>query len=71
MAAVIVLIFTEQRALFVKDCLELIFRSCLVSPLNAEELVFESGMTVLYSIFDFYKSILIIAILNDLLFKFK
>ena len=46
--------FTEKRALFVKDCLELIFRSCLVSPLNAEELVSESGITVLYSIFDFY-----------------
>ncbi len=47
-------LFTEKRALFVKYCLELIFRSCLVSPLNAEELVSESGIAVLYSIFDFY-----------------
>lgn len=46
--------FTERRAFFVKDCLELIFRSCLVSPLNAEELVSESGITILYSIFDFF-----------------
>ena len=46
--------FTERRALFVKDCLELVFRSCLVSPLNADELVSESGITILYSVFDFF-----------------
>ena len=46
--------FTERRALFVRDSLELIFRTCLVSPLNAEELVSESGIIILYSVFDFY-----------------
>jgi hypothetical protein len=45
---------TERRALFVRDSVELIFRTCLVSPLNAEELVTESGIAILYSIFDFY-----------------
>ena len=46
--------FTERRAFFIKDCLELVFRTCLVSPLNAEELVAESGISILYSIFDFF-----------------
>lgn len=46
--------FTERRAFFIKDSLELIFRTCLVSPLNAEELVAESGISTLYSIFDFF-----------------
>lgn len=46
--------FTERRAFFIKDCLELVFRTCLVSPLNAEELVAESGISTLYSIFDFF-----------------
>jgi len=44
----------ERRALFVRDALTLIFRTCLVSPLNAEELVSEAGIPILYSVFDFY-----------------
>ena len=47
-------VFGERRALFIRDCLELVFRSCLISPLNAEELVSESGIPILYSIFDFF-----------------
>jgi len=45
---------TKRRASFIRDSVELIFRTCLVSPMNAEELISESGITVLYSIFGFY-----------------
>jgi hypothetical protein len=44
----------QKRATFVKYTVELVYRTCLVSPLNAEELVSESGVLVLDSIFDFY-----------------
>jgi DnaJ family protein C protein 13 len=44
----------EKRAEFVKETAELVFRTCLVSPLNAEELVCESGVVVLDAVFDFY-----------------
>ncbi|CAJ1946333.1 unnamed protein product [Cylindrotheca closterium] len=43
-----------KRAEFVRDAVELLFRTCLVSPLNAEELVAESGVEVLESLLDFY-----------------
>ena len=46
--------FSERRASFIRDSAELIFRTCLVSPLNAEELVSESGIPILYSVFDFF-----------------
>lgn len=45
---------TARRSAFIKDTAELIFRTCLVSPLNAEELVSESGVVVLDNILDFY-----------------
>ncbi|KAL3922961.1 MAG: hypothetical protein SGILL_001924 [Bacillariaceae sp.] len=45
---------SKTRAEFVKDTVELVFRSCLVSPLNAEELVTESGAVILDALLDFY-----------------
>ena len=44
----------EKRAVFVRDVTELTFRTCLVSPLNAEELIAENGVVVLDEILDFY-----------------
>lgn len=44
----------SKRAHFVRDAVELLFRTCLVSPLNAEELVAESGVMILESLLDFY-----------------
>lgn len=54
----------ESRALFIRDTVELTFRTCLVSPLNAEELVSESGVTILDSILDYY--IFAASLLNDI-----
>jgi hypothetical protein len=45
---------TTARSIFVKDTVELIFRTCLISPLNAEELVTENGVVILDEILDFY-----------------
>lgn len=45
---------TSERSIFVKDTVELIFRTCLISPLNAEELVGENGVLILDDILDFY-----------------
>lgn len=47
-------LLSKKRAAFVRDAVELVFRTCLVSPLNAEELVCESGVAVLDAILDFY-----------------
>jgi DnaJ family protein C protein 13 len=47
-------LMTTKRAQFVRDAVELVFRTCLVSPLNAEELVAESGVVILESLLDFY-----------------
>eukprot|EP00934_Nitzschia_sp_Nitz4_P000945 Nitzschia sp. Nitz4//scaffold10_size219509//158366//167608//NITZ4_001449-RA/size219509-augustus-gene-0.252-mRNA-1//1//CDS//3329532983//945//frame0 len=47
-------LMTATRAEFVRDALELVFRTCLVSPLNAEELVSESGVDILAKLLDFY-----------------
>lgn len=47
-------LLSEKRAAFVRDAVELVFRTCLVSPLNAEELVCESGVVALDAILDFY-----------------
>jgi len=43
-----------ERAKFVRDAVELIFRTCLVSPLNAEEVVSNSGVVILEEVLDFY-----------------
>ena len=43
-----------KRAEFVRDTVELLFQTCLVSPLNAEELVAEQGVVILESLLDFY-----------------
>jgi hypothetical protein len=45
---------TVRRAEFVRDAVELVFRTCLVSPLNAEELVAEGGVVVMEALLDFY-----------------
>ncbi len=45
---------TAKRAQFVRDAVALVFRTCLVSPLNAEELVAEFGVVILESLLDFY-----------------
>jgi hypothetical protein len=44
----------SKRAEFVRHAVELVYRTCVVSPLNAEELVVESGVAILDSLLDFY-----------------
>lgn len=44
----------KQRAGFVDTCVELVFRTCLVSPLNAQELISEGGIPILASLLHFY-----------------
>jgi hypothetical protein len=44
----------NRRAQFVVVTVEVLFQTCLVSPLNAEELVDEGGITILESLLDFY-----------------
>lgn len=43
-----------DRATFVRAAVELIFRTCLISPLNSEGLVLESGVSTLASLLGFY-----------------
>ena len=43
-----------DRAAFILLAVELIFRSCLISPLNSEELVAENGVACLVALLDFY-----------------
>lgn len=47
-------LMTSKRAEFIRHAVELVYRTCLVSPLNAEELVVESGVAILDSLLDFY-----------------
>ena len=47
------LLMTE-RAEFVRTAADLVFHTCLVSPLNAEELIAEGGLPILESLLDFY-----------------
>lgn len=47
------LVMTE-RAKFVRTASDLVFHTCLVSPLNAEELIAEGGLPILDSLLDFY-----------------
>jgi DnaJ family protein C protein 13 len=58
---------TEKRAGFVRDVTELVFRTCLVSPLNAEELIKENGVLFLDEILDFfmYSSSILDEVPND------
>jgi len=42
------------RALFTLDALKLVYHTCLVSPLNSEELVAESGVSTLVDLLGFY-----------------
>ncbi|KAI2510862.1 protein of unknown function (DUF4339) [Fragilaria crotonensis] len=44
----------HRRADFVKTVADLIFETCAVSPLNAEELVAEGGVAILTQLLDFY-----------------
>ena len=43
-----------KRIQFTKIAIDLLFHTCLVSPLNANELIRESGVTALNSLLDFY-----------------
>lgn len=43
-----------DRATFVLTATELIFRTCLISPQNADELVVQSGVKLLAFVLDFY-----------------
>lgn len=45
---------SPTRASFVLTALELVYRTCLVSPLNSEELVAEAGVPTLVSLLNFY-----------------
>ncbi|GMI07357.1 hypothetical protein TrLO_g7538 [Triparma laevis f. longispina] len=45
-----------RRAEFVRIGCELVYQTCLVSPLNAEELVLNSGIVILEELLDFYIS---------------
>lgn len=46
-----------ERALFMLSASELVFLTCLVSPLNAEELVVHSGVAILELLLHFYSSV--------------
>ena len=43
-----------ERAEFIRTAANLVFHTCLVSPLNAEELIAEGGLPILESLLDFY-----------------
>lgn len=47
----------SDRATFVRSAVELVFRTCLISPLNSEELVSESGVATLASLLEFYVAV--------------
>ena len=47
-------LMTPERAQFVRTAADLVFHTCLVSPLNAEELVAEGGLPILESLLNFY-----------------
>jgi len=47
----------RERATFVRTAIELVFQTCLVSPLNSEELVVESGISTLAALLNFYLKI--------------
>jgi hypothetical protein len=43
-----------DRAKFVEIVVELIFRTCVISPANSEELIAENGVPILVALLDFY-----------------
>merc|ERR1711935_366714 len=43
-----------KRVTFTQYLVELLFHTCLVSPLNAEELIVEKGILILEDALDFY-----------------
>lgn len=47
----------SEHAKFVHITVELIFRTCLISPLNSEELVAENGVPALVSLLEYYVSV--------------
>ena len=49
-----VCLLMKERAEFVRTASDLVFHTCLVSPLNAEELIAEGGLPILESLLDFY-----------------
>lgn len=44
----------EERASFVRSAIELVYRTCLISPENAQGLVSENGVVLLDKLLDFY-----------------
>jgi hypothetical protein len=50
-------LMTTKRAQFILDTVGLVFQTCLVSPLNAEELVAESGVVILEDLLHFFLKI--------------
>lgn len=44
----------KERAEFIQTASDLVFHTCLVSPLNAEELIAEGGIPILDSLLNFY-----------------
>uniref|UniRef100_A0A7S1BP53 J domain-containing protein n=1 Tax=Corethron hystrix TaxID=216773 RepID=A0A7S1BP53_9STRA len=51
-------IIQTKRAEFIKSAVELMFQTCLVSPLNAEELVSEGGVPVLATLLHHFVDVL-------------
>ena len=47
-------LMNPERAQFVRTAADLVFHTCLVSPLNAEELIAEGGLPILESLVNFY-----------------
>lgn len=45
---------SPKRASFVYTAVQLVYRTCLVSPLNSEELVIEAGVSTLVALLNFY-----------------
>jgi hypothetical protein len=50
-------IVSSDRAEFLQTATDLIFRTCLISPLNSKELVLESGIQILASLLHFFVKI--------------
>lgn len=47
-----------KRAEFVRTTIALVFQTCLVSPMNSQELIVEGGVVVLESLLDYYIRVL-------------
>lgn len=50
-------ILSSERADFIRTAVELVFLTCLISPLNSEELIAEQGVPILSSLLDFFVNV--------------